>query len=348
LGYWHTTTAAPLLARQINIPPARTAGAKGQHGAGALLLLWVITHLVLILGVTPSPLAASPAERSVLVLISQDTPLYRGVFQAMEAEITRAAPGRIRLSTRYLDGTAVSARVPAPELVVAIGTLAMHAAAERYPHTPAVVLFVPKARYEQLYADAFEVGNPGTRLTPGVVVLDQPIIRQVELARRLAPDGKIGLVLGPDTRHFESYLDEFQPELASHLLTAYASQADDVASAAQHIIAAVEVLLATPDSQVWSPEGARWLLHLAYQKRKPVVGFSAALTRAGAAVSVFSDPAHIGRQGGEKVIQWLNDDPVWRSASSPKYFRYDVNRNIASLLGIDADSLLASLEESSP
>jgi hypothetical protein len=65
-------------------------------------------------------------------------------------------------------------------------------------------------------------------------------------------------------------------------------------------------------------------------------------------VSVFSEPAHIGRQGGEKVIQWLNDDPAWRSASSPKYFRYDVNRNIASLLGIDADSLLASLEESSP
>ena len=284
----------------------------------------------------------------MLVLISQDTPLYRGVFEAMEAEINRAAPSSVRLSTRYLDRTADSAPAPVPEFVVAIGTMAMHAAAERFPRTPGVVLFVPKARYEQLYADAFEADNAVTRLTPGVVVLDQPIIRQVELAQRLAPGGRIGLVLGPDTRHFESYLDEFQPELAAHLLTAHASRADDVARAAQHIISAVEVLLATPDTQVWSPEGARWLLQLAYQKRMPVVGFSAALTRAGAVVSVFSDPAHIGRQGGEKLFQWLNADPAWRSASSPKYFRYDVNRNIASLLGIDPDALLDSLEETSP
>lgn len=296
------------------------------------------------------PWSASAAGREVLVLISQDKPIYRAVLGAIKTELQASAANRVRLSAIYLDdvdNAEISKQVP--ELVVTIGSTAMEASAASFPDTPTIVLFVPKVRFERLYPNAFLPSGPVAKSTPGVVVLDQPIMRQIMLARHLVPEGKVGLVLGPNTHYFQTYLEEYQPELIKHLVIdnvwsrLNVNDSSDIVSTAKSVITEADILVAVPDSLVWSPESAKWLLYLAYQKHKPVVGFSAALSRAGAVVSMFSEPAQIGKQGGEKIVQWLNEDNSWKVASSPKYFRYEVNHNVAASFGWDAQRLAADL-----
>ena len=72
----------------------------------------------------------------------------------------------------------------------------------------------------------------------------------------------------------------------------------------------------------------------AYKMKKPVIGFSASYTRAGAVASIFSTPEQIGRQSGE----WLLDMRAKKTVSHtqyPKYFTITTNPNIQRVLRLE-------------
>ena len=106
----------------------------------------------------------------------------------------------------------------------------------------------------------------------------------------------------------------------------------------------VDILLATPDAAVWQPSSAKWLLYLAYQQGKPVVGFSEALTRAGTIASVYSEPEQIGRQIAEAIKAFSEGRVDWQKNTGPKYYQHSVNESIANSLGI-SDAILNAIKE---
>lgn len=101
-------------------------------------------------------------------------------------------------------------------------------------------------------------------------------------------------------------------------------------------LADVQVLLATPDSTVYNPENIRDILVTTYRKNQSVIGFSAALVKAGALASSYSDVDDINTQVDELVseieVSGKLPEPQW-----PKYFGVAVNDDVARSLNFVID-----------
>jgi ABC-type uncharacterized transport system substrate-binding protein len=294
---------------------------------------------MLLLGAILSSGVAMAQGRSLLVLVSQDNPRYRAVYEALHKEL-QAAQAAVELTSRYLDSVdAVELSTLSADMVVSIGSAAMETAAALYPSKPKLVLFVPQARFIHRFPESLLQPPQKSDSIPGAVVLDHPISRQIQLAHHLLPQGKLGLLLGPNTRAMADAAQKANPHPADSIIVEHVDHSADIVPAAQALLEKSDALIAVPDTLVWSPESAKWLLYLAYKHRKPVIGFSAALTRAGAVASLYSEPGQIGKQGGEKILQWLQADERWRELSPPKYYRFVFNRNVAASFGWNTQRL---------
>ena len=98
-------------------------------------------------------------------------------------------------------------------------------------------------------------------------------------------------------------------------------------------------MLAISDPKALNRNNAKWLLYTAYQEKSPVIGFSSAYVRAGAAAAVYSTPGQFGRQAAELVQRWLRGKAgCLLQPEYPAYFRVATNPAIIhSLGGINTD-----------
>ncbi|MGE0372659.1 MAG: hypothetical protein AB7Q01_12290, partial [Gammaproteobacteria bacterium] len=100
-----------------------------------------------------------------------------------------------------------------------------------------------------------------------------------------------------------------------------------------------DVILAVPDAEALTPNIAKWLLYMAYQKEIPVIGFSKAFVDAGALGAIFTTPEQIGRQAAEIVLRAVlqardKRDVVWKlpPPQYPVYFNVEINDSVARSL----------------
>jgi ABC-type uncharacterized transport system substrate-binding protein len=104
------------------------------------------------------------------------------------------------------------------------------------------------------------------------------------------------------------------------------------------VLTASDILLALPDSVVFTRDTARSVLLATYRYQRPLIGFSQAYVNAGALAAAFSSPAQIARQTAE-LLQSL---PAGRTALPapvyPTYFSVAVNRSVARALALDVAS----------
>lgn len=100
-------------------------------------------------------------------------------------------------------------------------------------------------------------------------------------------------------------------------------------------LASATVLLAVPDRAVISAENVQAFLEATYRRGMAVVGFSAALVRAGALASVYSTVDEVVAQATLLVEQLLSGQlPVMQF---PAYWRVAVNDRVARSLNIPID-----------
>lgn len=286
-----------------------------------------IVFLVLALGV---PSCQAWAHEIDLVL-SGDAALYGELAGALERGLEAGSGDRGLRVTRRL---AADPRPAAPpDLRVAVGMEACEAALDTPGAGGVLCPLVPRAGFERL-------PRAGIDARVSAIYLDQPVARQLALARALLPGARrVGFLAGPQVRRKAALIREaaraagFQADLVN------ADGARDAAQGIERLVARNDLILAVYDAQVLTPATAKWLLHLAYQQGRPVLGFSRAYVTAGAVASVYSTPAQIGRQAADWILAWhtdgLRDLPA---AGHPVEFEVAVNRPVARSLGLDPPS----------
>ncbi len=278
--------------------------------------------------------AVALQAKTIFVVSSKSDAIYQEVEQAIRDNVITQDNVRYY----YTDLSRLNALAGLkPDFIVTIGSQAMRHYWREQPDVPKLHAFVAFSAYQSLNLE-----HPISD-HKGVIFLDQPLDRQLDLAQKIVPNAKIGLLLSANS---QSPVNDFLLQSANQgIVVNYVSEKDELVRQAESLLADIDVLLATPDSLVWRPSSAKWLLYMAYQKRKPVIGFSEALTRAGTVASVYSDPAQIGRQVAESIMNFVGGNSDWSKSTSPKYFRFSVNETIANSLGID-ESTLHSIERS--
>ena len=283
---------------------------------------------------------AAHAGMAVLVL-SDDSAPYHEAAGAIESALS-PQHSVVRMSA---DKLAASASVVSrANLLVAIGVKAADQIAGLGGATPVLAVLVTEDWYQTQGRTRLAAGGRSV----GVVVLEQPLSRQMSLVRKTFPHAeKLGVVLG---RKNAGMLEALQAAAANEGLTlvgALSESESSLVATLGQVLREADLLLAVPDAEVLNRNTVQSVLMTTYRYRDPVVAYSKALSRAGALVSLYSTPEQIGRQAGEIAARAMGGARL-PGLQWPKYFSVSVNTHVVRSLGIDVppeEALLRGLGE---
>ncbi len=269
------------------------------------------------------------------MLLSGDGAEYRQVADAIRAGID--AGGAPSLRVLNVDGYSVERLVaelqPAPAMVVTVGIKATRQALALETPYPVLATLVPRLSYEAVLQE-LRAQNPQRSFSKhSALYLEQPIVRQVQLARLLKQDlTRLGVLLGP---HADLHLTETMPA-DIRLQTVVVDHKDQVADALDAALGGFDLLLTVYDPAIIDRRVANQVLYAAYRRRVAVIGYSEAMVAAGALAALHSDGTQIGRHAAELARAALTRDPVSLvSPAYPRYYRLRCNEAVARYLDLE-------------
>lgn len=303
---------------------------------------WRPLLLLLLLSLCGAPPSAAYAHVPfrILVVLSDDSGPYRETLDAFRDTVLRTTGPAIpvEFETLVIAGKASTAPPPGPppDLVVPVGTRATRLVKGWSGSTPVFNILITRDVFNSVYAD------PGRRRV-SAVFLEQPLHRQFGFMRLVLPHLKhCGVLLSERPHHLMADMSAASAATDMELDVVEFGGSRKPVESFRHVIEHNEVILALPDSRVLSPNRAKWLLYMAYQRQVPIIGFSRAIVDAGALGAVYSTPAQIGRQAAEDIIQVIldiRDRPGTElrlpEPRYPRYFEVAINRAVARSLNID-------------
>lgn len=282
-----------------------------------------------------APLGCSAAELHVLVVQSDNNMLYQTFAKALTGNLP--ANIHVNLLQRVEDFDAQQA-----DLIVTVGVKAADWVAGKTT-LPMLAAMMPSNTYADLLAK-----RSRTR-SISALYLDQPWGRQVAFLRAAMPERhKIGVLHAADT-HLD--ISALRTELARHNGTLVARplhNTDTLFADLEEVLIASEVLLAVPDSAVYSSNNIRNILLTSYRRGIPLVGFSQAYVKAGALCAIFSTPEQLAAQAGAAIVSFANTGKL-PDTQYPALYTIAVNQEVARTLGLaiqSAESLRLQIEKS--
>lgn len=284
------------------------------------------------------PVTAAPR---IWVALAQDGGAYVEAAAVLKADLANSADVVSERWQVLFDG-----KETLPELVVTVGVAALDGTLERlaakgraWERVPVLAILLPQA--------AYEVRAPAAGRRPiSAVVLDQPPGRQMALIKRALPERRrVGVLPGPQT---QPLLKILQKEAAQRGLTLVAAPLvntpEAIYPALKSALETSDVILALPEPTVYHGASLQNILLTTYRARVPLVAFSAAYAKAGAALALYSTPGQVARRAVAMVDAWLagNGLPV---PQVPQEFAVATNAKVAASLGLILDDAASIAED---
>jgi len=260
----------------------------------------------------------------VLLVLSDNNALYQTFANTYKQNL----PANIHLNLvqRAEDFNAQQA-----DLIVTVGVKAAERVAVKSTQ-PMLAAMIPSNIYVDLRAKW-----PRDKQV-SAIYLDQPWARQVGLLRAALPErSKVGVLYSADTR---LDIPALRAELVGHGYTLNASaleNGESLFSNLEAVLAVSEVLLAVPDSAIYSSNNIRNILLSSYRRGVPLVGLSQAYVRAGALCAIFSTPVHLAEQAGDVTLSFAQTRKL-PAAQYPVFYDIAVNQEVARTLGLTIKS----------
>jgi ABC-type uncharacterized transport system substrate-binding protein len=224
----------------------------------------------------------------------------------------------------------------APDLLVTIGSRLFRRVSMRAGDHPVLAALIPGAAFDEVLSGM----ERSRRLRFAAVTLEQPAERQLQLAALLIEDlERVGVVVSAERAETIRNLLHGNASSGPEIVIEPVGDPGETALAFERIMDESDALLALPDPLLLNPNNTKWLLYMALNRNLPVIGYSAAATRAGALASVFSTPRQVGQQVARTLLDWSRDGrlPAAR-AIHPEDYRVETNPTVARRLGIRAPS----------
>lgn len=216
-------------------------------------------------------------------------------------------------------GSAVSGRDV--QLVIAIGSRARDDVQARKLAVPTLATMV-------VHSAESEGG--------GHVEVDLPLSAQLQAMRSLLPNRfRVGILRNPARSRYSA--EAFESRARKEGYTAVVIDCDGPAQLLAAVAALkgkVDFLLCFPDPELYNSLTIKPLVMASLEIRLPLVGFSPAFVRAGAAAGIYPDYRELGRQTAEMARRLLRGED--RGADEfPRKTQLAVNQRVARLLGVE-------------
>lgn len=215
---------------------------------------------------------------------------------------------------------------PTTDLIITAGPDALQRVLEKGTRVPVLATLLPASTYQLILSRHKPSG------TVSAIYLDQPASRQARLLRLLLPNSQNIGIISSDAGQLQ--VQAFRPAFSNQRLQIISEtirSEDELIRRLETLLPRVDALLALPDNLVYSRNTVRPLLITTYRFRRPLIGFSAALSKAGALAALYSTPTQIARQTSELIITHGNRLPP---ARGPREFSLNINHSVASTFDI--------------
>jgi ABC-type uncharacterized transport system substrate-binding protein len=215
-------------------------------------------------------------------------------------------------------------------VVIAIGSNSLAVVGSRNPAIPLVTTMV-------LHAPD---SKPGSH-----VDLDLPLDALLGEMRVLLPQRRrVGVIRG--RAYTYQTTEAIEAAARKEGFTAVVVDCDGPANLLKSVAALkgrVDFVLCFPDADLYNAVTIKPLILASLEDRLPVIGFSAAFVRAGAAAGIYPDYREIGRQTAEMALRVMRGEQRG-SEEGPRKFHVAVNQRVARLLGVEFQIDASSVE----
>lgn len=275
------------------------------------------------------PITCHAENFKVLVVLSDSSASYQLFANALNKSLSALIQSTVLEHPEQL-----SSDFPPADLIVAVGKKATELAAAK-TSVPVLAVMVPETGYQQLFTQA---ALKKSNRSISAVYLDQPWDRQIDFWRAAFPDRhRIGLLHSPDARIEVARLRQDVARKGGSLVEQTVLSTDELFPQLEKVLSSSDVLLAIPDSMIYSSSSIRNILLTSYRHGIPLIGFSQAYVNAGALCAIFSTPEQLAEQASATVISFSQT----RQLPEPQYpiaFTVAVNQQVARSLGIAVPS----------
>lgn len=273
-----------------------------------------------------APVVSAAEYLRVLVVLSDNGIPYQTFYKTLSHKLPASIQTTVLEHPEELYGA-----VPQADLIVAVGMKATELAAAKTA-IPVLAAMVPKTGYEELLARQKRANKTSA------IYLNQPWGRQLDFLHAVLPERhRVGLLYSPDTRIDLPRLRQDIAARGGSLIAQPVPAAAMLFPSLEGVLADSDVLLAVPDSMIYSSSNIRNILLTSYRHSVPLVGLSQAYVNAGALAAIFSTPEQLAEQTGETVISFARTAQL-PEPQYPATFTVAVNQQVARSLGIELRS----------
>ena len=267
-----------------------------------------------------APAWALNAQRFDLQIITGDQSKATAmIVEALRARFP-AASSATQISKRRTTG-----RVP---VFLAVGPEALRYLAGIATGGPVISTFTSHKVYHSILDKA--QGRAGTITA---VYADPAPLQQFQLIGMIYRKPiKVGVIISSDNDHIAGVLRRSVTPKQAEVTFETLAPGEDITRALTRL-ADVQAILATPDSAVYNAETIRTILVSTYRRNQAVIGFSAAVVKAGALASTFSGIDDIVAQV-EEILGEYESTGILPEPQFPKFFETIVNGDVARSLNI--------------
>lgn len=274
---------------------------------------------------------AFDALSNITLVLSNDADNYKSAAIEIENELLELGYEKSEIDRIYVD-TAKDKDWAAAKLLISVGSQSYSAITKNSKSIPVIYSFVEKSFSNKIESDSSKSESYS-------VVINQPVTRMLSLATRLVGNNhKKDIII---FRSIDTNLNYDLPKLkeiyADVLFVTVDPErrlADDIETKLYN----AAVVVAPHDSKLWSGKNARWLLHLAYTYRVPVVAYAKSFNRAGAMVSIYASLSDVANSTAELAAAILAGEPNLEKVNYPAY-HIGVNESVSHALGFDSEAL---------
>ena len=299
--------------------------------ASRLVASTIMLTLIVVLVTFALPRAVAANDTHIALLSSEDAAPYKKVITGFQQSLGKQGINAT-FDEYLLQGNAGKASQAMQEakqkettVFFTVGTLATQSAMKEAGDIPIVAALVSNP-------DELKTGNATG------VGLDFSPETHFQWLQRLVPDAKtVGVVFNPkkSANRIEAATQAAR-SLGLTLVTKQAETPQTLTEALDSLANNIQVLWATTDSTLFSPQTAEAVLLFSFRNRIPVVGLSTAWVKAGALYALDRDYLDLGAQCGEmagKILHGVKASSL--PPTSPRKVVYMVNLKTAHHLKLD-------------
>ncbi len=272
-----------------------------------------------------------PAPTRVLLLASDDGTLHQRILLSMERQIGNVPASRTRaIATDEGARTQIGHFDCTECLIVTSGVHALRLGLEASHQARILAIAIPEESFLQMTRGRTD------RDRLSAIFMEVSLERMAEIiSQRLTGIESVGIV-SSDGRYLSGEHRLGHPDRAPGLkFREYAVPREaDIVDVFTQASRENQAILAVPDPRIFNRDTIVRIMLTTYRSNTPVIGYSEAMNRAGALMSVFSSPEMLGDEAGELVADALRAQRWQHTERHTERYTVAVNPQVARSLRI--------------